>query len=318
MPVLNDDIDYLKFLAKQESQYIEKASAFTDKVLAELRGANGATGDTLPWEKTHQGILLRPGEVSIWGAYNGHGKSQILGQICAWGLINKKWLIASMEMPPRKTLLRMVRQVAGKNQPDAEYIKLFLNWTDDRLWIYDQTDTVKHERILGMVHYASKELGIQHIVIDSLMKCGFRGSKDIISGQQVDFVDRLCWAAKTYNNHIHIVHHMRKGEGNTGEYKVPGKHDFRGAGELVDLVDNAFIIHRNKAKEESKEKDQSKFDATLKIVKQRHGEFEGTYGFFFHPASLQYLPKNDNVPAKYISETFMESDIERRAITSAM
>jgi len=297
------DKDFIDFIGKQESQYIMPASHWADDVIAEFNGNNVAQGDLLPWSKTHNLIVLRPGEVSLWGGFNGHGKSQILGQAAAWNLKEKPWLLASMEMPPRKTMRRMIRQVAGSSRPTDEYITRFSKWTDGRLWMYDQVDTVEHEKILGMVHYASEVLGIKHIVIDSLMKCGFRGSKDQISSKQVDFVDRLCWAAKHYNNHIHLVHHMRKGEGNQSEYNRPGKHDFRGAGEIADLVDNQFIIHRNKRKEvmvgKGEEVDDSIPDATLECTKQRHGEWEGLLKFWFHEESQQYTPDANNRPLPY-------------------
>lgn len=300
MQTINDQsADFLEYASRMEAAYIVPASKWTQEVLDEINGVGGSKGDLLPWEKTFNQFQMRPGEVTIWGGYNGHGKSQILNQVCAWGIRTQPWLIASMEMPPRKTMKRMLRQVFKAETPEEQRTRDFMSWTDGRLWIYDQTDTVKHDRILGMVHYAAKELKIKHIIIDSLMKCGFRGSKDTISGQQVDFVDRLCWAAKTHNVHIHIVHHMRKGEGIRGEYGIPGKHDFRGAGELVDLVDNAIVIHRNKEKEEATLPDHSDPDAIMKVVKQRHGEWEGQFKFWFHPESQQYCEDQYVRPLEY-------------------
>lgn len=298
MHTLTDE-DMIHFIGRQESQNIIKASEVQDEVLARFSGDTSVSGDLLPWSKTHNCISLRPGEVSIWGGYNGHGKSQILGQVCAWGIRSKKWLIASMEMKPAATVQRMIRQISGNSRPADEYIKKLMSWTDNRLWIYDQNDTVKSERILGMVHYAAEVLGINHIIIDSLMKCGFRGNKDVISTSQVEFVDRLCWAAKSNNIHIHLVHHMRKGQ--EGEHKEPGKHDFRGAGELVDLVDNAFVVHRNKRKEEKNDSDPEEPDCILGVVKQRHGEWEGKFRLWFHKDSMQYTPDSRNRAIPYRS-----------------
>ncbi len=293
MQTISDDIDFLSYLGDQEGQFVIPASVTADKVIERIRNGVNIVGDPMPWNKTKNCFRYRPGEVTIIGAYNGHKKSMILNQICAWNLEDKRWLIASMEMKPEATMERMVKQVVGYKNPSNEEIKSFLNWTNVRLWIYDQLDTVKYDRILGMVHYAAQVLKINHVIIDSLMKCGFAGSRDNISIQQVEFVNRLCWAAKKYDIHIHLVHHMRKGEGNKSEYNRPGKHDFRGAGDLVDLVDNAIILHQNKRKLEKVEKgenvDQGEPDATLQIVKQRHGEWEGTFNFWFHNDSLQHI-----------------------------
>lgn len=294
MKILTDDD--LNFVGTQESQFIIKPSEFTQEVLERFRGDFKYLGDRLPWQKTRSCVALRPAEVSIWSGYNGHGKSQLLGQICAWTL-NKKWLIASMEMKPAATMQRMIRQVAGTREPAEEFLQKFLSWTDEKLWIYDQQDSVNFERVLGVIHYAAQELGIEHIVIDSLMKCGI--ATDDYSSQKT-FVDKLCWAAKTYNIHIHLVHHMRKG---VDEMKMPGKYDLKGSGDISDLVDNVFIVHRNKSKEIKVQKgdDVSELepDCKLGVVKQRHGEWEGVFNLWFHKESLQYIPDSHNRTMHY-------------------
>ena len=35
----------------------------------------------LPWDKTHNLFQFRPGEVTLWGGVNGHGKSLITGMV---------------------------------------------------------------------------------------------------------------------------------------------------------------------------------------------------------------------------------------------
>lgn len=295
MKLISDE-EILGFIGEQESQFIASPSEFADDVLARLRGDALIKGDLLPWNKAEKLVRLRPGEVSLWAGINGHGKSQLLGQVCAWAL-HKKWLIASMEMKPASTMERMVRQVAGSKNPNEDYVRRFMKWTDERLWIYDQNDTIPPERIIGLVHYSAKVLGIDHIIIDSLMKCGL--GNDDYNGQK-SFVDKLCWAAKNTGIHVHLVHHMRKGG---KELEEPDKFDVRGAGEIVDLVDNLFIVHRNKSKEErlaqGKEVGEEEPDCTLKIAKQRHGEWEGKFKFWFHKESMQYVPQPKDRPMFY-------------------
>ena len=307
MQIITDEIDYLKYLQEAGDSPIRPASDWREGVKQRLNGEQEQIGDRMPWGKTHKFVLLRPGEVSVWAGINGHGKSQILGQVSSWCMKGSKWLIASMEMKPEASLARMARQVAGAAHPSGDWIDRMIDWTDSRLWIYDQIDTVASDRILGMVHYAAQELGINHIVIDSLMKCGI-GPDDY--AKQKAFVDRLCWAAKAEDIHIHLVHHIRKGE---KEGKIPDKFDIKGAGEITDLVDNVFIVHRNKEKEkkarmiESGPEDQAtkaakleelapQPDTQLICAKQRHGEFEGAFSLWFHPASQQFTPTKENVP----------------------
>jgi len=284
---LLSDLELLAFTGRQESQFLVKPSELIDKVKVRFSTGTVVTGDRLPWSKTHSFVGLRPGEVSLWAGINGHGKSSLLCQVCAWNLRFKKWLIASMEMLPERTMEKITQQTAGC-MPSNDYIESFGHWSDDRLWIYDQTESVKTERLLAMIYYAATELKIQHIVIDSLMKCGIR--KDDLNSQ-VAFVDHLCWAAKATGVHVHLVHHIRKGE---NESRIPGKFDVRGAGEITDLVDNVFIAHRNKIKESSLRRGQhvdiDEPDCRLIVDKQRHGEWEGIFNLWFHNSSKQFVP----------------------------
>ena len=305
MRTIPHDIDftkYIDFVGSQESQFFLAPSTLIEDVVDLINGGVDAGGYVLPWMKTHDNVSIRLGEISIWAGINGHGKSQILGQVLAWMLPYSRSLIASLEMKPAATMRRMVRQVSGCPKPTEWYVAQFLSWTDDRLWIYDQLDTVAPERILGMIAYAVKELGIEQIVIDSLMKCGI--GNDDYRGQK-EFVDKLAWLAKTLNCHIHLVHHMRKGH---SENDLPDKFDVRGAGEIVDLVDNLFIVWRNKGKEADvqagKEVEDYIPDAALVVGKQRHGEWEGKINLWFDKGSQQYTPTKQNRPMPY---NFMEA-----------
>ena len=298
MNPITDDIDFLSFLGLEERQYIEPAAKFRDRVSDRFRHGFSVTGETLPWKKTHELVRLRPGEVSLWAGINGHGKSLILGQVLLW--LQSNVLIASLEMKPEATLSRMVRQALGSNNPTDKFIDQFFRLTEN-IWIYDQTDTSKPERILGMCYYAAKELGINHIMIDSLMKCGIAPDD---YPRQKDFVDRLCWCAKSTDTHIHLVHHVRKSE---REGKEPDKFDIKGAGEIADLVDNVFIPHRNKDKERKREtgKPVEKMmpDETLMVAKQRHGEWEGKIALWFHAASTQFVSGPDAMSMPWRYET---------------
>lgn len=311
MQTINDN-DFIAFVGRQESQYIIKPSELADDVISRLAGETQHRGISLPWSKTYGKVALRPGEVSVWAGVNGHGKSALLGQVCAWAL-NTTWLIASMEMQPSATMERMLKQVAGSRSPAPEFVRDFLAWTDNRLWLYDQIDTVKPERILGMIHYAAKVIHVKHIVIDSLMKCGLANDD---YNQQKDFVDRLCWAAKSTGVHIHLVHHVRKGE---RESQIPDKFDIRGASEITDLVDNVFIIHRNKSKEarisRGEDVDPESPDCVLKVAKQRHGEWEGAFHLWHCNESRQFKPRPDERPMAYcLYGTDAIFDDERAAI----
>jgi twinkle protein len=80
----------------------------------------------------------------------------------------------------------------------------------------------------------------------------------------------------------------------------PGKWDIRGASEITDLADNVFICWKNIPKEKAQEQiefgnpnaDTSKLDEAdqyLTVAKQRHGEWEGAFQFWFDNPTLQFL-----------------------------
>jgi twinkle protein len=151
--------------------------------------------------------------------------------------------------------------------------------------------------MIGVVHLAAQKYCIKHEFIDSLVKCGI--DQDDYPAQK-RFVDSLCWAAKANNIHIHLIHHIRKGD---TEKNKPGKFDVKGAGEITDLVDNVFIVYRNKRKEERVRNNEDVGDdipdALVICEKQRHGEWEGNILLWVHKKSMQFLPKYSASPMLY-------------------
>jgi len=292
-----NDPQLMDFLGVQQSQFLVQPNDIVDQAIAEIQQGVELVGDSLPWQKTHNSFRMRPGEVTCWAGINGHGKSLIQGMVMLWLLPHTRIMIASMEMKPTSTLARMFRQAAGNDKPTAAYCNGIASGIGENLWIYDQLDTVKAEYIIAAVHHAAVVLGCKHIVIDSLMKCGL--GSDNYDGQ-AGFINRLCWAAKTYNIHIHLVHHMRKGK---CEDEIPDKFDVKGAGEIVDQVDNLVIIHRNKKKERMQaagsEDCAEMRDCTMRVAKQRHHSWEGEFLFWFDDKSQQYTPKQDARPMPY-------------------
>lgn len=303
MNLQNVDFDkYYRDMGDRESGLIFQPSHWIDDIADRLDRQGKPWGDKMPWEKTHELVRLRPGELSIWGGMSGHKKSMLLGWVMA--NLAKSYespaAIASLEMPPAETLLRMARQCTGC-YPSTEAMGEFLQWADTRFAIYDELRAVNFHRILGFVYYCAKELNYRHIVIDSLTKCGI-SPKD--TEKEKEFLDKLQWAAKTTGCHVHLVAHVRKPSG-AGEEYIPNKFDIRGAGEITDLADNVFICWSNKRRAEILSKADrygktsldpsdmeflnNSVDQKLIVAKQRDGDFEGTINLFFDRRSLQFV-----------------------------
>jgi len=294
IPTNLDFGQYLADISFLESQDLHWSDHWVDKITERVINGQKLTGERLPWDKTQKQFRLRRGELTIWGGGNGHRKSMLLGQIMAWLSQKSRVCIASLEMRPEETLLRMARQVAGC-YPSPEFAREFAMWGNERILIYDQLDTIEAVKILGMVHYAAKELGCKHIVIDSLTKCGL-DEEDYRAEKK--FVDRLQWAAKHYQIHIHLVCHIRKG---MSEDRVPNKFDIKGTGAITDVADNVVICWKDKRKEDAKRKQKDrqnltpdevemleKPDQILSVMKQRNGDFEGSIALWFREDGLEF------------------------------
>ena len=184
-----------------------------------------------------------------------------------------------------------------------------MSWGKDKISLYDQLDSVPPDLILGVINWVCVNIGVNVVVVDSLMKCGIR--VDDYSGQ-MEFLDKLAWAAKMHEAHIFLVTHVRKGN---DEKSVPSKWDIFGASQISNIPDNILITHRNLKKEGSAEKlkyqrnDMSadeidrhekivarEPDQFLKVAKQRYGSYEGTIGLRFHDDSLQFTESGKRMP----------------------
>lgn len=301
MELIKDDFDFDQYFKNEQLAIdpakIKPASAWIEDVIDRFHGeSNRDSWESIGFGKMEGLFDLRPAEVTLWAGVNGHGKTTFLsnamlnvmhgaGRVC----------LASLEMPPAASMAKMSRQAAAVEKPAEHYLRGFHKWTDGRLWVYDHVGKVAPARMLAVATYVRKELGIDHLVIDSLMKCGM--GTDDYTGQK-DFVDSLCAIARDTGLHIHLVVHMRKGE---TEHKPADKFDVKGAGEITDLVDNLIIVWKDQKKHEQMDEamrlnDELKLadlakkpDAIVRVAKQRHYEFEGKFMFWFDKASQLFL-----------------------------
>ena len=311
--------DYITIVGESEAQEIHNAGFWREQIHERAKNLE-LSGDLLPWEKIREHFKLRNGEISLWAGMNGHKKSMLLGQVAlSLAIQGKRIAIASLEMKPEETLWRMCQQAAGlfSGQPSEDFINTFMDLADQQIVIYDQLDSVKTEKILGFVNYCGQVLACDHIIIDSLAKCGI-GVEN--REGEADIINNLAWSAKHLNTHIHLVSHVRKPQ-SSGEEYIPTKFDVKGSSALVDLVDNLVICWANKKRESLKElgdleeKEQEYFDATFDqlmiIAKQRHGRWEGKIGLYHHQ-SLQFVAREGKAMDYKIDQQFESDESEKK------
>lgn len=288
--ITDQTADFAAYMEASESeQRVRPATNWRQIFLDSISGKVAPiVGLQLPWEKSKGKVNFEPGCVSLWLGINGHGKSLMLGQCClSFCAQGAKVCIASMEMKPHKTLKRLGAQFLDSRHPTVREGERFMDWTDGKLWLYDQAGNINPRTLLAVIRYSAEKLGVTHFVVDNLIKCV--KSDDDYEGQKA-LVDALTVIARDYNIHIHLVHHARKGP---DEFSPPRKMDSLGAGSIANLVDNLLIVWRNKKKEDEvaagKPVDEMKPDAMLLCDKNRHGDWEGRLGLWFHYRSTQYI-----------------------------
>lgn len=313
--IVPDDIDFTFYENETNAQQnVRSASLYVQALLDRVASPVREKRIYMPWGKTKKLIQFRPGEVTVWGGPNGSGKSLVTGQVglslCAQ---DEKVALASFEMKPVKTLERMGRQWTKFNLYDdvlmsdpverrevLDLYEQFRDWTDGKLWMYDQQGTVHWKQVCAVARYCAKEKGITQFFIDNLMKCV--AGEDDYNGQKA-FVDELCAIARDHDMHIHLVHHVKKP---SNEDSLPGKYDFKGTGAITDQVDNVIAVWRNKVKERARQANkmvsETEPDAKLVVDKQRNGDgWEGVIGLWYNGQSQQFLGGHNHKPMDLFS-----------------
>lgn len=307
MEILKDDIDFSLYMRETEAHTkVKKAGVYTSQLKARLRQRKSENPIVLPWAIYRNAFEFRKGELTLWAGQNSSGKSLVTSQI-ALSLMGQgqKVGIGSFEMKPLATLGRMARMWIGMNPMADEFLTeegmdqidnlydQFDDWTDNRLWVYDQLGVIERDTATGFARYCAKELGINHIIIDNMATCVM--SEEDYSGQKA-FISELINIARDYDVHIHLIHHLKKPP---NEYAMPSKYDTKGSGAIVDLADNVWMVWRNKEKEDeikqvgpmASKKDEP--DCILMCRKQRNyegsGNGEPNVRLWFHADSQQYV-----------------------------
>jgi twinkle protein len=222
-----------------------------DEIVAEMfpERAGLPTGDELPWAMP---MKLRDGEVTVVHGYNSHGKTVLLSFVLEWlaAKFGRRSLIASLEVPPRKLLRNILRQVFGRPRArDEVEARRWVQWEAQFFWVYAHVGEAKLDRVLEVWRYGARKYGIKYFLLDSLMcVAGLQGED--YDGQK-DVMNQLLQFAIRENVHVFLVCHSKKPDARRPEGKHwPGKYDISGSGNISNLAWNVWCVWRNKEKEQ--------------------------------------------------------------------
>lgn len=282
---LAGDIDWRQWMQPSDISRIVPAESLADACKKTmLLGREAEPGLTLPWTRTHGKVLIRPGKLAIWTGFSHHGKSALLKQLMLHAIYcGEKVLIASMEEEIKEIWQDLALLYAGGDDPSPRVIDAFVEFVRGKLWLYDQQGVVEADRMVGVLRYAASELKTTHAVVDSLMMLAV--SRDDYDAQS-KFVGQLKSAAKDTGQTIHLVAHMRKRDGKTGDETPGSAHDIAGGHEIASKADYVFNVWRNK-----KESQNTGDPTCLLGVEKQRGRINwlGKIQLHFHAASRQFV-----------------------------
>lgn len=290
--IRSDDVDFERYMEESEPRMrVKPAASWVDEVIEQMAAAeHGDPNPCLPWAKTAGDFRLRPGEVTLWAGASQSGKSLLTGQVSqSLGAQGERCMIASFEMKPVMTIDRMLRQTfpLARGGPGPQHARRWGLWSNNRLWLYDQRGSVKSRNLAAAIRYCAEELGITQVFVDNMAKCL---AMETDYDEQKAFVSLLTGLAVDHGIHIHLVHHVKKGE---KEDEVPEKWSVKGSSAITDLVDNVLLVWANKRKrrdmEEGKTERADEPDAMIICDKQRNGPFNGRWRLWQVPGSLQFV-----------------------------
>ncbi len=281
--------------------YIVRPADFFEKEVIEYfyPSSEIQTGYPIMWPSMSH-VRIRPQELSVWAGINGHGKSMIVSQVALMAAYHKeKTVIASFEMPAKKTLGRMVLQAIGKTSPTHSEVRDCLNWMRDYISVYNFVGRGDVNSMRHNFRVACETEGATQFVIDSLMKCGL--AEDDYSKQKF-LVEDFHNDAMSLYAHVHLVAHARKSK---DEGDKPGKMDVSGSAGITNIADNVYTVWRNKPKEAKRHDcfrkkiplppdfDDSP-DCIVECVKSREqgGDAEKPYWLWYNHKTHQYLDRD--------------------------
>ena len=193
---------------------------------------------------------LKKGFVTCLSGLRAAGKSSIISQITVEASQQGyRTALFSGELKPKNLLKWLLLQAAGKmyvkeTQYDNYYVvpepydEVISKWLDEKVYVYNNYYGNEFSSIMEQIRKCVVEHKVDLIILDNMMALNLMEMGSDKYQQQSHFVECLENFAKAANVHILFVAHPRKSVGFLRLDDVSGSND------IVNRVDNAFILHR--------------------------------------------------------------------------
>lgn len=192
---------------------------------------------------------LQKAALSVVSGNRGSGKSTLLGQLIIQAVSDGHNVVCySGELNNKKYLSWLIRQAAGRSYveltargsfvPDA-IGRQIAGWMGEHFRLYNNKFGNKFDKIEQQLRIRLKEYRADLCIIDNLMALDLASYDKDKYDAQTKFVWSLKNLAELSNCHIIFVAHPKKADG------FLRLNDISGTGNIGNIVDNAFLIHRN-------------------------------------------------------------------------
>lgn len=190
--------------------------------------------------------------ISVISGLRASGKSTLIGNLILQAVNNEHTVVVySGELSNKKYLNWLTRQAAGKNNVEVSTIyqngvgvpndvqQKINNWFGDKFWLYDNKFGNNFQKIADSLVKIIEKTKADICIIDNLMALDLSNlDRSDKYEAQTKFVWKLKEIAMLTNTHIVFVAHPKK---STGFLRLE---EISGSGNIANIVDNAFMVHR--------------------------------------------------------------------------
>lgn len=252
-----------------------------------------------------------PGQLIVWSGYTGAGKSTFLNHTILNGIDHAKTFVYSGELSREEIKEWFDLQCSGREFitsyncpvkgekvyiPDSNYFKFLDEYYYGKLFLYDSDDYVNDGEILKAMEYMAKREGVEVFVVDNLMTVDL-GNAISENSSVSRFLKDCKKFARKYNVAVHLVAHPKKPQ--YGQHAMT-IYDVSGSGNIVNLCDRLYVIHRISDKETEEDPSLQNRSSKFKWFKDRKfGITNGEIAFSFEYQSKRFYNSHDDRDRQY-------------------
>jgi archaellum biogenesis ATPase FlaH len=195
---------------------------------------------------------LEKSAISLVSGLRGGGKSTLLTGWMLNAIQDGHTVVCySGELTDRNFMRWMILQAAGKaNTIESSMYENYYtvsrdtqltvsHWLGEKFWLYNNSYGNNYQKVYDLIRKQTEEKKADFIVIDNIMALDLSTADRDKYDAQTRFIWMLKDLAKISNAHVLFVAHPRKAAG------FLRLDDVSGSGNIGNIVDNAFIVHRN-------------------------------------------------------------------------